>query len=315
MAVRVLLNYDAGEEDLTRVRAVSAELLVERAASREEGKARAAEAEVVLAGHWSEELWKGAPRLRWVQSWGAGIERFLTPDFVASPVLLTNAQGLYATPIAEHVLAFLLHFSRGFDHLLRHQLAHRWQHAEVRELKGSTLGIVGLGGIGSEVARLARGFGMRVIAIRRRPDRPSPWVEEVRGSDALPWLLGESDFVALCAALTSQTRHLIGETELRQMKPSACLVNIGRGGLIDEEALVAALREGKIAGAGLDVFTEEPLPADSPLWDQPGVLITPHTSGSSPRSRERLIDLFCENLRRYLAGEQLLNLVDKGAGY
>lgn len=315
MALRVLLNYDAGEEDLARVRAVSAELVVTRAARREEGSAGAAEAEVILAGHWSEELWKGAPRLRWVQSWGAGIERFLTPDFIASPILLTNAQGLYATPIAEHVLAFLLHFSRGFNHLLRHQRAHRWQHAEVRELKDSTLGIVGLGGIGSEVARLAKGFGMRVIAIRRRPDRPCPWVEEVRGPRELPWLLGESDFLALCAALTPQTRHLLGAQELRAMKPSAYLVNIGRGGLIDEEALVVALREGWIAGAGLDVFSVEPLPADSPLWDLPNALITPHTSGNSPRSHNRVMELFCENLRRYLAGEALLNLVDKEAGY
>jgi phosphoglycerate dehydrogenase-like enzyme len=313
--VRVLLNYEASDEDLARVRAVSDVLLVAGAATREEGLAHAAEAEVILAGHWSEELWKAAPRLRWVQSWGAGVEWFLTPDFIVSPILLTNAQGIYATPIAEHVLAFLLHFARGLNHHLRHQLEHRWQHARVMELKGSTLGIIGLGGIGSEVARLAKSFEMRVLALRRHPDRPSPWADEVRSPDALPWLLGESNFVALCAALTPQTRHLIGAHELQQMKPSAYLINIGRGDLVDEAALLAALREGRIAGAGLDVFAAEPLPSDSPLWDFPNVLITPHTSGGSPRSHARLLDLFCENLRRYLAGEELLNVVDKDAGY
>jgi phosphoglycerate dehydrogenase-like enzyme len=313
--VHVLLNYDAGEEDLVRVRAVSSALVVEKAARREERLRRATTAEVILAGHWSEELWKAAPRLRWVQSWGAGVEWILTPAFVASPILLTNAQGIYATPIAEHVLGFMLHFARAFDCHVRHQAEHAWQHAEVRELRGSTLAIIGLGGIGAEVARLAKGFGMRVIAVRRRPDRPAPDADAVRGPDALPWLLGESDFVALCAALTPNTRHLIGETELRRMKPTAYLINIGRGELVDEEALIAALRDKRIAGAGLDVFAQEPLPSDSPLWDLPNLLITPHTSGNSPRSHARLMDLFCENLRRYLAGEELLNVVDKAEGY
>ena len=315
MDVRVLLNYAAPEEDLARVRAVSGALVVEKAASREEGQARASEAEVILAGHWSDELWKAAPRLRWVQSWGAGVEWMLTSDFAASPVILTNAQGIYATPIAEHVLAFLLHFARGLDRHVRHQPEHRWQHAGVVELRGSTLGIIGLGGIGAEVARLAKGFGMRVIAIRRRPDRPSQVADEVRGPEALPWLLGESDFVAVCAALTPSTRELLGEAELRHMKPTAYLVNIGRGGLIAEEALIEALRERRIAGAGLDVFAQEPLPPDSPFWDLPNVLITPHSAGNSPRSHARLMALFCENLRRYLAGEELLNVVDKAAGY
>jgi len=313
--VHVLLNYDATEEDLAQVRAVSEALVVTKASNREEGQSRAAEAEVILAGHWSEELWRAAPQLRWVQSWGAGVEWMLTPDFVASPVILTNAQGIYATPIAEHVFAFLLHFARGLDRHVCHQPEHRWQHAGVVELRGSTLGIIGLGGIGAEVARLAKGFGMRVIAVRRHPDRPSPSADEVRGPEALLWLLGESDFVALCAALTPSTRELLGEAELQCMRPSAYLVNIGRGRLIAEEALVEALRERRIAGAGLDVFAQEPLPPDSPLWDLPNVLITPHNAGNSPHSHARLLTLFCGNLRKYLAGEELLNVVDKAAGY
>ncbi len=315
MGVRVLLNYDAGEEELGRVRAVSDQVSVEKACTREEGLARATEAEVILAGHWSDDLWRRAPHLRWVQSSGAGVEWLLTPDFITSPILLTNAQGVYALPIAEHVIAFLLCFSRGFNWLVRRQVAHQWVHPRVDELHGRTLGIVGPGGIGSAVAQRAKALGMRVIAVRRRPDRPTPSVDEVRGTRELPWLLAESDFVVLCAALTAETRHLIGGEQLQQMKPTAYLVNVGRGGLVDEQALITALREQRIAGAGLDVFAQEPLPAQSPLWDLSSVLVSPHLSGDSPRSQERLTDLFCENLRRYLGGEELLNLVDKQAGY
>ena len=183
------------------------------------------------------------------------------------------------------------------------------------DLKGKTLGIVGLGRIGSAVARRAKAFDMRVIATRRRPERLSKDVDEVRGAEALPWLLGESDYVVLCTALTSETRHLIGAEQLRLMKRTAYLMNVGRGGLIDEGALVEALNGGEIAGAGLDVFEEEPLPPDSQLWDMPKVMITPHRAGDSPRSHERFMALFCENLQRYVAGEALLNVVDKEAGY
>ncbi len=284
----------------------------------EEALAKAAEAQVIHAGRWSEELWKSAPRLEWVQSGGAGVERYLTPDFVASPIVLTNARGIYAIPIADHVVSFVLHFSRLFNVLLRKQIRHEWAEwgeCEPDELVGKTLGIVGLGAIGSEAAKRAKAFGMRVIATRRRLELPCEFVDEVRRAEELPWLLEESDYVALCAALTPGTRHLIGEDELRLMKRTAYIVNIARGGLIDEQALIAALREERIAGAGLDVFEKEPLPADSPLWDMANVLITPHNAGGSPRSHARLMDLFRENLRRYTAGEPLLNVVDKREGY
>ena len=314
-AVKLLLTYNASEDDLEQIRAVSDGISTAAAGKIEEAIARAAEAEVIFAGRWSEELWRSASDLRWVQSWGAGIERFLTPDFVASPVMLTNARGVYAIPIADQVMAFLLHFSRGLNRLVRNQLERKWQHAPVDELAERTLGIVGIGGIGEEIARRAKAFDMRVVAVRRRPSLSSAYAEEVRGPDQLSWLLGESDYVALCSALTPQTRHLIGADELAQMKPTAYLINIGRGGLIDEAALAAALREGRVAGAGLDVFEKEPLPPESPLWEMENVLITPHNAGSSPRSHARTMELFCENLRRYLAREPLMNLVDKRAGY
>jgi phosphoglycerate dehydrogenase-like enzyme len=314
--VKLLAAFRAADEDLARLRAISDSLIVERSESPKQAMELARDAEIVFAGHWSDDLWKNAPRLKWVQSGGAGIERFMTPDFIASPIILTNAAGVYAIPIADHVMAFVLHFSRGFNRMVRNQIGHRWgEDTEPDELVDKTLGIVGLGGIGTGVARRAKAFGMRVIATRRRPQLPSEFADEVRGADDLRWLLGESDYVALCSALTQNTHKLVGEEELKEMKPTSCLINIGRGGLIDEPALITALKTGLIAGAGLDVFAEEPLPTDSPLWDMPNVLITPHTAGSSPRSHERLMDLFCENVRRYLAGEELLNVVDKGEGY
>jgi len=318
MAVKVLITHGMSRADLERIEAVSGSITAEAARSMEEAVAKAGEAEVIQAGDWSDELWKSAPKLKWVQSGGAGVEGYMTPDFIASAVVLTNAQGTYAIPIADHVMAFILHFSRQFNHLLRRQVKHEWadwgEH-EMDDLKDKTLGIVGLGGIGSEVARRAKAFDMRVMATRRRPERPSKDVDEVRGAEALPWLLGESDYVALCPALIPETRHLIGAEQLRLMKPTAYLMNVGRGGLVDEGALVEALQAGEIAGAGLDVFEEEPLPADSPLWEMPNVMITPHRAGDSRRSHERFMALFCENLRRYVAGEALLNVVDKTAGY
>jgi phosphoglycerate dehydrogenase-like enzyme len=318
MAVKVLVTYDMAEADLERIRSVSGAVTVDKAASMEEALAKAAEAEVIHAGRWSDELWKSAPKLEWVQTGGAGVERFLTPDFVASPIVLTNAQGIYAAPIADQVMAFVLHFSRLFNELMRRQMNREWAdwgEYDPDELVGKTLGVVGLGGIGSQVAKRANGFGIRVIATRKRPERPPELADEVRGAEELAWLLGESDYVALCAALTPKTRHLIGEHQLELMKRTAYLINVGRGGLVDEPALVAALKRGGIAGAGLDVFEEEPLPSDSPLWDMPNVMITPHNAGSSPRSHDRLMELFRENLRRYVAGEELVNVVDKAAGY
>jgi phosphoglycerate dehydrogenase-like enzyme len=307
-----------GEAELEKIRSAAETVAVEVAATLDEAVLKAVEAEVIQPGHWSDDLWKSAPNLKWVQSGGAGVEGFLTPDFIASPIVLTNAQGIYAVPIADHVMAFVLYFSRCFDGLVPKQMERKWAEwgeFSVDELNGKTLGIVGLGGIGREVAKRARAFGMRVIATRKRAHRPSEFADEVRGPDELPWLLKESDYVVLCAALTRNTRHLIGAEQMKQMKPTAHLINIGRGGLIDEQALIAALEHGDIAGAGLDVFEQEPLPADSPLWDPPNVLITPHSAGDSPRSGERLVELFRENLRRYVAGEPLLNVVDKEAGY
>lgn len=318
MAARILITHTMSEEDLAQLRAISDLIEVVTSTDKADAFAKAADAEVIQAGYWSDELLRAAPSLKWVHSGGAGVERFMTPEFIASPITLTNSRAIYAVPIADHVMAFILYFSRQFHHLVRQQLQHEWVEWESRtadELSGKTLGIIGLGGIGTEVARRAKAFGMTIIATRMRPELASEFADEVRAPAELPWLLKESDYVVLCTALTNDTRHLIGRNEFRLMKPTAYLINVGRGCLLDESALVTALQEELIAGAGLDVFEQEPLPAASCLWDMPNVMITPHDAGSSHRSHERFIAVFLENLRRYLAGEPLHNVVDKTVGY
>jgi len=258
---------------------------------------------------------EAAPRLRWIQMASAGVERALFPALRERDITVTNAAGVYGIPIAEHALGMMLALARGLPELTRRQERHEWKGVDGDELFERTAVIVGLGGIGREIARRCRCFGMRVLATRRHAGNPDPDADRVVPAEELASLLADADWLILCAPATPDTRHMIGAAELAAMKPTARLVNIARGSLVDETALVAALRDGRIAGAGLDVFEKEPLPADSPLWDMPNVLVSPHTSGSSPRSLHRVLRLFLKNLRRYLAGEPLENVVDKDAGY
>ena len=267
----------------------------------------------------SADLLAAAPRLRWIQATSAGVEEFLIPELHERSIALTNFSGINAPPIADHVIAMLLAFARGLMPLLARQFEHEWVEdgaPPTFEPAGQTIGIVGMGDIGEQVATRAHGLGMRVLGLQRHPpDEPPPGVERVLPAEGLPELLAESDHVVLCLPLTDATADLFGRDELRQMRRSAYLYNVGRGGLIDQEALIAALRAGTIAGAGLDVVEPEPLPPDSPLWDLPNVLITGHTAGNSPLTMDRGIELLVDNVRRFLAGEPLRNEVDTRAGY
>lgn len=254
------------------------------------------------------------PNLRWVHTISAGVDHLLFPELRESDTILTNASGVFNVPIAETVMAYILAVVKRLPEFWVRQRERRWEKLPLRELRDLTVGIVGLGDIGAEVARLCRAFGMRVLGLRRRP-APRDVADEVMPPDRLHDLLARSDFVVIAVPLTAETRGMIGRAELAAMKPDAWLINISRGAIVDEEALIEALREGRIGGACLDVFVQEPLPPDSPLWDMPNVIITPHNSWSSPHIEEREIDLFLENLRRYVAGEPLLNVVDKQAGY
>ncbi len=284
-----------------------------RVVSRAEAPDHAAEVEVWVGWDVPDAVLARAGRLRWVHSTAAGVDNLL-PKLWGRDVLLTNSRGIHAIPVAEHVLACLLVFARNLHVALRHQLHRRWQPEPGGELWGATVGILGLGAIGQEVARRCRAFGARVVGLRRTPS-PVPEVEEVYGPEELEAVLRASQYVVLALPLTPQTRRLIGARELGWMRPEAVLVNVGRGALVDEEALVEALRSGRIRGAALDVFETEPLPPTHPLWELPNVLVTPHVAGNSPRYMDRAIPLFCENLRRYLRGEELRNVVDPQRGY
>jgi phosphoglycerate dehydrogenase-like enzyme len=277
----------------------------------------------VFAGwHYPPALFEAARDLRWIHSASAGVEANLFPALVASNVVLTNSAGLHAVSIPEHVLATMLALARNFAVAMRLQRERKWDRFAVisgsggiRELDGSNLAILGAGAIGRALARKTAALGMHVRILRQRPERPVPGAEQVLAPEALHSLLGWADFVVLAVPLTAQTRRLIGAAELRAMRSDAFLINIARGDVVDEAALVAALRAGAIAGAGLDVFSAEPLPADSALWELPNALLTPHVSGYTPGYFEKMLTIFRDNLGRFMAGKPLRNVVDKRLGY
>ena len=305
--------------------------------------------EVLLRGFLSAEAFDRilarAPRLTWVHSASAGVERVLTVAGRDRGLVVTNARGVFSQPIAEYVLMMMLAVSRRLPQLLELQRERTWQPLEGTELRDVTVGIVGFGSIGQAVATLASSFGCRVLATRRRaearfepadpvePRSPEDLVtapaddldiggllgrgvvERVMGPDGLPELLAESDFIVLAAPLTAATVDMIDEAALAAVKPGAWLINVARGRLVDERALLRALRDGPLGGAVLDAFREEPLSPGSPFYDLPNVIVTPHMSWSSGRVVDRSIALFCDNLRRFATATPLLNLVDPSIGY
>jgi phosphoglycerate dehydrogenase-like enzyme len=260
---------------------------------------------------------EAAPRLKWIQLTSAGADRLLNSGFVEQGITVTTVSGLHAIPIGEFIIGAMLQWAKGAPRTMRAQLKHEWTRFAPTELHGKTVGIVGIGHIGAEAARLAKAFGCRVLATKRSATARSstPYADEILPASELPRLLAESDYVVLCVPLTTDTRGLIGERELRMMKPTACLINIARGPVIVEEALIEALRQGWIAGAALDVFEKEPLPADSPLWDFENVILTPHISGGTENYNRRATEIFARNLGHYLSGEPLENVVDPARGY
>ncbi len=267
-----------------------------------------------------------APHLRWLQYPGAGVDGLRPSGLLdeQSGVVVTSAAGIHATTISEYVFGSMLMFNWNWPQMVRLQDSHLWARSTGwynlggRELAGQTLGVVGMGSIGRRIAQVGRAFGMRVLGIRRSfssEDASDPDLDQSYPPSALRELLGQSDYVVLSVPLTPETEHLIGEEELRSMKSNAYLVNIARGRVIDEQALIRALREGWIAGAGLDVAEVEPLPSNSPLYTMPNVILTPHIAGVSVHYESRLAHLFAENLRRYRSGEPLLNRFDPARGY
>ncbi len=279
-------------------------------------------AEVYCGFGLPREAFRAAENLRWVHSGAAGVSGTLYPEMRASDVVLTNSAGLHAEPMAEHALAMALHFARGLDVAERARAERRWAHGDLagsggplRVLAGCRLGVLGYGGVGSAVGRRAAALGMRVLGLRRTPAEAPAEVERMLVPDELDRLLRESDVLVVALPETDATRDLLGAPELALLGEEGVLINLSRGAVVDEEALVSALGAGRIRGAGLDVFREEPLPADHPLWEMENVLITPHVAGVSGRFWERETGLLLENVERYLNGRPLRNRVDKERGY
>jgi len=282
-----------------------------------------ADAEIVIAWSIRPDQFKAAKKLRWIHSPAAAVHQLMFPELIASDVILTNAREVHGPVVAEHVIALIFALAKKIPQAVRLQQKHVWgqetvwqQRPRPHEIAGATLGLIGLGSIGRELANRASALKMRLIVVRENPTKELPeGVERVYGSAHLQTLLRQSDYLVLAVPLTSSTRHLINAERLSQMKPDAYLINVGRGPLIDEIALAAALRNHQIGGAALDVFEQEPLPSDSPLWDVENLLITPHTAGLTEKLWDRHYELFTENLRRYLAKRPLLAAVDKEKGY
>ena len=273
------------------------------------------EAAIVLSDRFPTGGLGEARRLAWIQCTNAGVD-FLLPAWEhLSRVVVTNARGIHADVMADYAMTTVGMLHWGFPELLREQGARTWRPRQVMPLSEHTLGIVGLGAIGREIARRAARAGMRVLGVQRRPDGPVEGVDEVHDGSGLARVLAACDFLVLAAPATPETRRMIDAGALARMKPTAFLVNVARGSLVDEAALVRALRTGTIAGAALDVFAVEPLPADSPLWAMPNVIVTPHMAGNPGRYEERAAAIFVDNYGRFRAGEPLRNQVDLDRGY
>jgi len=271
-------------------------------------------------GTMPDALLRDAQRLRWLQApQAAPPAGYYTSALIAHPVVVTNFREIYNDHIGAHIMAFVLAFARGFQHYLPRQVRREWRRepndSGVIHLPDATALIVGVGGIGSEAARLAASFGMHVMGVDARRREAPPGVLKLDGPDALDALLPLADFVILTVPHTPATEGFMNRARFQRMKRTAFFINIGRGMTTRLDDLVAALRAGEIAGAGLDVFEQEPLPADHPLWTMPGVLITPHTAGHGPFLDDRRLEVLLDNCRRFLAGEPLRNVVDKGSWF
>jgi phosphoglycerate dehydrogenase-like enzyme len=324
IALTPILSARYREADLERIRAVAPDARLVSVSLEGLTDETLDDVEVLLRGPLPaatfDRLLARCPSLRWVHSATAGVERVLTPAAARRGLVITNARGVFSEPIAEYVLMMMLAVIRRLPQLLELQRERTWQPLAAREMRDVTVGVVGLGSIGRAVARLALAFGARVVAVRRADgteplDADLAGIDRLLTPDALPELLAESDFTVLALPLTRDTEDLFDAHRLGLMKPGSWLINVARGGLVEERALVRALRSGHLGGAVLDTVRTEPVEPGSALYDVPNLILTPHTSWSSGRVLDRSIELFCDNLARFRAGEPLLNTVDPGKGY
>ena len=276
------------------------------------------EAEIICG--WKPEMAErclsGNAAVRWVQTWGAGVDQLPLKELFAKRVMVTSASGVHPNPVSETAFAMLLAFSRGLHTAVRQQTEGRWASiSQLGEIHGKTLGLIGVGAIGQEIARLASAFRMRVLGVRRSGE-PAPHVDRMFNTTDLPAVLAESDYIITSLPYTESTDRMFADEQFGAMKPGAVFINVGRGRTTDTDALIRALRERRIAGAGLDVFEQEPLPAGHPLWSMDNVIITPHNGGVTDRYEERAVDIFVRNLQAYMhTGKPETNLIDAQAHY
>ena len=269
----------------------------------------------IFYGFHAPEIFRGAEKLCWIQSSAAGLDAMVDAALIERDLTITNASGVHAPQVVEAAWALTLAATRSLPTYFRQQQEHRWECSTHFDLNGATAGIVGLGGIGRQYAQVAAAFGMRVLAVdAHKPPQPDT-VEALWPLERLDEMLAIADVVLISCPATKETHHLINAERLACMKPTAFLVNIARGDILEEVSLAEALRTSRIAGAGIDVCASEPLPPESMLWDVPNLIISPHCAGLSPNRRRQLTEFFCRNLRRYLDGEALLNVVDPRIGY
>ncbi len=317
--MKILIYYPFADEDVAEFRRIAGAASHEVIFTNNEAEALTAAPEIeVILGHFLPSVCAAAPNLRWIQSFSAGMDKFLFPALVErDEVMLSNMAGMYAPQGAEHAWAFLLCLARGIIPAWEQKKQHQWKAGSVVEITGMTLGIIGMGGFGLEMVKRAAGYDMTILAVDPvRTDVPAGVAElKPATEENIHSLLRRSDVVMMACPRTPETYHLISHEELALMKPSAYLINVTRGGIIDEDALVAALEAGQIAGAALDVTEKEPLPAESSLWDAPNLLLTPHRAGASQHRPQVIVRFFQEQLQRYLNGERPRNVIDKRRGY
>jgi phosphoglycerate dehydrogenase-like enzyme len=275
-----------------------------------------AETDILVPWGWMdiEPYFTQAHKLRWVQTLSAGVEKMIFPELVDSSVVLSSARGIHGIPVSEHVLAMMLAWTRGLHLSVRNQEKKYWHRVRTDELYEKTVGIIGLGSIGRDIAKKCKALNMRVVAIKQTMSEEL-FIDLLMAPGELDRLLEISDYVVLALPLTASTQRIINAERLQKMKKTSFIINISRGQVIDETALVEALREGRICGAGLDVFEEEPLPPDHPLWEFENVIITPHNAALSPYYLDRAVALIADNVARFLKGREMLNVIDKEKGY
>ena len=334
---KLLLAFKDGEigaQHQAKIRQLAPNLDLVQTADEAKIAAMIEEIEIAV-GQFPPQLLAKAKNLRWFQQWSAGADWLLDhPEVQTMDFVLTSASGVHAIPISEHIFAFLLAFARNLPQAWHAQQERVWmkeQNQERRktakddiatysrrdmfELAGKTMLLIGIGEIGERTAQIARALEMGIIGVRNNPDHDTPGVSQMVGPDELLRVLPKADVVVSTVPLTAETHHMMNQVAFDAMKRGAYFINIGRGGTVDQEALITALRSGTVAGAGLDVFEEEPLSPDSPLWEMDNVLLTPHASGATPQYNERAFAIFLDNLQRYQAGAELRNVVDKTKGY